>query len=474
MTELVLGATRRAGPRSLPQVAVTTIVPLRPEIAVAEMQARLEDLASRHRLAFAALGNVHFARWVVVGKTGRAWIAYQSDVDGEVQNHLHDLATRLGHLIDAVYADAVGYPAPTARHAGARERFLASIHVGYEALHIGHPGIDIATVRNDVEVRRALGAILDEDARAGGVLRRLPSRAAHDEVVRRLRRRHPELWLGPIEDGVIRRGQPKAFIAVAIFGAVIALVLAGDPPGPAHWWWTPAFVLGGALGALLLLALVVVVVLLVLKQILPRVVAREEAGGSTTLRRQRPERQGGDGQMERIFASEKPSGQNALTHIAVPKKAPFRWFLARAVFFVVELVARIEYVNGALGNITSIHFARWLWIDGGDSLLFFSNYDGTWESYLGEFTDKQATWLSAVWSNCEGFPPTEGLFEPTSGAGQEEHFKLWTRDNEVLTPFWYAAYPTLAVRTVLDNAAIRASLYEGAGPKRIATWMERA
>jgi hypothetical protein len=298
----------------------------------------------------------------------------------------------------------------------------------------------------------------------------LPPREAHDAIVARLRNRRPDLWLGPIEDGVIRKGQPKAFVALGMIVLGVAIAVFDAPR------YTPSVLL--VLGVLVVTVIVAVAAFFavgaVLRFALERTVAREEAAGSTTLRRTRPERQGGDGQMERIFASERPFGQNALTHIAVPKQNPFRWLLVRAVFFAVELVARIEYVNGALGNITSIHFARWMWIDGGSRLLFFSNYDGTWESYLGEFTDKQATWLSAVWSSCEGFPPTEGLFSPTSGAGQEEHFKLWTRDNELYTPFWYAAYPSLAVRTVLDNALIRASLAPGASPKRIATWMERA
>ena len=227
MTELLLGKPRLAGPRSLPQVAVTMIAALRPDVALASVETRLEELAKHERLAFAMLDNVHFAGWVVVGRTGRGFRAYQSDVDGEVQCHLHDLATRLGRLLDDVYEHAVGYPEPGARDAASRERFLASIQVGYEALHIGHPGIDIATVRNDVEVRRALGAILDEDARAGGALRRLPSRAAHDEVVRRLRRRRPELWLGPIVDGGICKGQPKAFAAVATFCPLLALAFPG-------------------------------------------------------------------------------------------------------------------------------------------------------------------------------------------------------------------------------------------------------
>jgi hypothetical protein len=86
-------------------------------------------------------------------------------------------------------------------------------------------------------------------------------------------------------------------------------------------------------------------------------------------------------------------------------------------------------------------------------LLFFSNYDGSWESYLGDFIDKASLGLSAVWSNTEGFPRTRWLIK--EGSRDEERFKRWTRDHQLPTPIWYSAYPDRSVQNVLDDARFR-------------------
>ena len=80
------------------------------------------------------------------------------------------------------------------------------------------------------------------------------------------------------------------------------------------------------------------------------------------------------------------------------------------VFWVIgQRVRMVDSLAGSLGGITSIHFGRWVLIDEGKParrLVFMSDYDGSWESYLGEFVDRAAEGLSAVWSNTEDFPPT--------------------------------------------------------------------
>jgi hypothetical protein len=86
-------------------------------------------------------------------------------------------------------------------------------------------------------------------------------------------------------------------------------------------------------------------------------------------------------------------------------------------------------------------------------LLFMSNYDGSWESYLGDFVDKVSVWLNAVWANSCGYPPTEWLIG--GGAELEEPFKRWARACQVPNAFFFCAYPDLGVRNVLDNATLR-------------------
>jgi hypothetical protein len=148
--------------------------------------------------------------------------------------------------------------------------------------------------------------------------------------------------------------------------------------------------------------------------------------------------------------------QNQLTHAVDIKPGRLRLLSLRIVLWAIDLLARYKFNQGALGGITTIHFARWVLIDQKKRLLFFSNYDGSWESYLGDFIDKAHTGLTGVWSNTVGFPRTRLLV--FAGATDEERFKSWTRAHQVPTQLWYSAYPELTVFNIQQNARICAGL----------------
>lgn len=97
--------------------------------------------------------------------------------------------------------------------------------------------------------------------------------------------------------------------------------------------------------------------------------------------------------------------------------------------------------------ISTIHFARWVIIDNGKRLLFTSNFDGTWDSYIDEFIDKAAEGLDAIWSNCEGYP--EG------GAKNRAAFKEYVQRSENKAELFYCAYDDLTVNQILKGERIR-------------------
>jgi hypothetical protein len=170
--------------------------------------------------------------------------------------------------------------------------------------------------------------------------------------------------------------------------------------------------------------------------------------------------------------------QNQLTHIVEVKDGWFRDVLVRFVLRVINLLAAQVYYKGALGGIPSIHFARWVLIDK-KTLLFFSNFDGSWENYLGDFIDRAAAGLTGVWSNTVGFPRTlwktprrTELVYFTGGAKNDEAFKNWTRHHQIPTQFWYSAYPRLTVQNVNNNTEIRAGLIEDMTNEEAKTWCQ--
>lgn len=159
---------------------------------------------------------------------------------------------------------------------------------------------------------------------------------------------------------------------------------------------------------------------------------------------------------ERTSMDENRFYQNQLSNISVVKSGAFRALLLRGVFYALQLLASTVYNKGKLGQIPTIHFARWVLINDGSDALFLSNFDSSWQSYLGDFIDKASTGLTAVWSNTVGYPRTHNLL--SAGSEDADRFKAWARHVQVPTHVWYSAYPGLSIRNINDNTIIRRGL----------------
>lgn len=157
--------------------------------------------------------------------------------------------------------------------------------------------------------------------------------------------------------------------------------------------------------------------------------------------------------LENIQKREGWRPQNHLTAISVMKPGRLRRLTLRLVFYLIQISAQKVFRPGYLSTINTIHFARWVLIPGTDRLVFFSNYDGSWESYLEDFIAKAAKGLTGVWSNTIGYPRTTLLF--FDGARDGDRFKRWARRQQVPTLFWYSAYPELTTQRIRINSRIR-------------------
>ena len=160
--------------------------------------------------------------------------------------------------------------------------------------------------------------------------------------------------------------------------------------------------------------------------------------------------------------------QNHLAGVSIMKAGWLRRFMLRLVFWGVGQLAPL-YRPGYLGDIGTIHFARWVLLPHTNRLLFFSNYGGSWESYLEDFVTKASVGLTGVWSNTLGFPKTENLIQ--KGATDGDRFKRWARRQQQPTRFWYTAYPHASTARIRVNAAIRAGLCSASTEDEAAAWL---
>jgi deferrochelatase/peroxidase EfeB len=161
--------------------------------------------------------------------------------------------------------------------------------------------------------------------------------------------------------------------------------------------------------------------------------------------------------------------QNHLYGFSIMKPGRLRNLILRLVFYVIVTNASRISRPGFLGELGTIHFARWVLLPGTNKLLFFSNYGGSWESYLEDFITKAHAGLTGVWSNCVGFPRARNVFQ--DGASDGERFKRWARRLQQPTRVWYSAYPHLTTARIRLNSAIRQGLASAATEDEAEQWL---
>ncbi len=133
-------------------------------------------------------------------------------------------------------------------------------------------------------------------------------------------------------------------------------------------------------------------------------------------------------------------------------------------------MARHIYTGGNLGRVRTIHFARFVFLDGRRRMLFISNYDGTLEAYMDDFVNKVGWGLNVMFSNGVGYPRTEWILQ--GGAKREQNFKYYVRRHQMPTAVWYKAYPGLTIFDLARNTPAsrgpRAGAHDRRGDRRMA------
>lgn len=172
-----------------------------------------------------------------------------------------------------------------------------------------------------------------------------------------------------------------------------------------------------------------------------------------------------------IAETEDHALQNALTHV-VPLKSADRLAVLLAAHGYIDVMAKRYFDDiGQLGGIPSIHFAKWLLIDDNQRLMFLTNYDSSWESYLGDFVDHAPVGLNLAWVCTHHYPRTALLV--FFGATDEERFKAWSRAHQRPTQVFYTAYPELSIAALNNNTWIRCGLHHAPGAIDLRAWFRR-
>jgi hypothetical protein len=144
--------------------------------------------------------------------------------------------------------------------------------------------------------------------------------------------------------------------------------------------------------------------------------------------------------------------QNHMGSVVLVKPGILRAALFRTGHVGLGLVIRVIVTDGYLGSMRTIHFAHWAFVNNGSRLLFFSNFDHSWDSYLDDFIEKAHGGLTLAWGSGVGFPPTRFLV--LDGASHGRQFKNWARHSMAVSRFWFSAYKDYTVDQIERHARI--------------------
>ncbi|MEO9211552.1 MAG: hypothetical protein ABI242_00195 [Caulobacteraceae bacterium] len=146
--------------------------------------------------------------------------------------------------------------------------------------------------------------------------------------------------------------------------------------------------------------------------------------------------------------------QNHMISIVHIKPGVLRAVLVRAGLWGLGLLLRANGSAraGYLAGMRTIHFAHWALIGAGGRLMFHSNYDSSWESYLDDFIEKAHAGLTLAWTNGVGFPRTRLLVG--EGASRGRLFKAWARRSMTRSQFWFTAYKAWTVNQIERQARL--------------------
>ncbi|HUL54854.1 MAG TPA: hypothetical protein VLT83_15740, partial [Opitutaceae bacterium] len=410
---------------------------------------RLAGAVAALRPALRGVADLHSFRLVILPPDARnggvTRLLFNTVHDRPLREHLASLFDSAGAELTEVLA-AAGLP----RERAALIDAIACQRVRENTLYLGAINKSVGEILAEARLREELGRRID--ARLAGDP--WPAGTPAETIRRQLRdelRRDPGAGTLPLEAPakrprwaevlrIIDLALTLAFPAMGVLARDMAAAIGrvGDRLARGATWfgWGLWWVYGGVPTGLALAGVRVVEALerdLVAPAPDPQAVARFEAEEDRHLK-------------------------NTVT-LYVPVKP---WWSRRRLMAVIlwgsERGTRHFWTAGALADIDTIHYARIFQVDGGRSMLFLSDYDGSLNRYLDDFIGAGSRAVVPISSNLAGCPPTRWLFGQADPATFDARWRGMIRRYQLAELLWYNAYPDLAVSEILANARIRAGL----------------
>ena len=414
-----------------PQSNFMVLAPIDPqrEAELRQLLASMNDAPGRVNvnnalIPFEKCDTLHFARLVILNdktvndvrvyglpaQTYPLYLAFLGDVDGDADAFLKELARLAPKGLGSLFSCCEGFTSETDLVGWMKKHSARPI-----ASYVNWRGRTVRRVREEATLQEALEGFIQSQAAA----------------------------LSDIPPREIRATLQQFVNAEKSAGR---LTLSEEKPTPIGWWIKNLLHLIGlpllfllTSPLLIVIALIFIIRLRSLERTDPELCPRADQAYSNEL-----------------AMSEDHDVTNQFTAMGSLKPGIVRLSTVIFVLLVVDYGARHIFARGRLARVRTIHFARWVFLDGKKRMVFFSNYDGTVESYMDDFINKAGFGLNAVFSNGIGYPTTNWLI--CDGCADEQKYKDYLRRHTLPTQVWYKACPGLTTTDFERNGLIRRGL----------------
>lgn len=375
-------------------------------------------------IPFAQFDTLHFARFVILDdktledvrvyglpvRTYPLYLAFLGDIDGDPNAFLGNLVKRAGKGLRSIFSCCTGFTSD-ADLVGWMKRHSSPAIANY----VNCRGRTVRRIREEAALKKALEEYLQSHAPA---LTGIPPRELFSKL--------------------------QQFVNAEKSAG--RLTLSDESPTPIGWWIKNALhLIGVPLLFLLALPLLIVIAPIFLIRLRRMEIADAELCWRVD-----------QAYSDALALLEDRDVTNQFTAMASRKLGFVRLWTLIGILVTIDYAARHIVRNGRLGRIRTIHFARWVLLDGKKRGTFFSNYDGTVESYMDDFINKAGFGLNAIFSNAIGYPRTNWLVR--DGCADEQKYKDFLRRHTLPTQVWYKAYPGLTAIDLERNRRIREGL----------------
>jgi hypothetical protein len=391
-----------------------------------------ENLQQGTEVEFKKVSTLHYGRWVILDRGSfrdepavpvGVRLVFSTNFDGDKNYHLIELATHLTKYIDDIYECCEGYPEREARTVESRKKYLEKNSIKTSAFFNGAPGRTVQQIHQEESLREYIWNFINKNKWS----EKTTAVEIHQTIKKEIDSKPEFEW----------SKQKAAVQGIKWFNII-------------------------SYGLLLLVAIPFIIIWALYLFLFHELWNKKQTLTLSQL---------DDKKVNKLKEVEDLFPQNQFTQVAVLTRGFVRNLNFRIWMLRTRVLASNVFVFGKLLNIPTIHFARWVLFDNNKHVLFFSNFDGNWQQYLGDFIDQSGWGLTGIFSNTVNFPKTK--FMVTGGAYDEEHFLAWSRSTQVFTQVWYCPYPHLSIKNINNNTKIRNELRMDLNEEQARSFLKR-